>query len=123
MDIEIEGVQFQWNQQYNQWINSKNAAKEIGCIHTTQGYDLNYVGVIFGNEISYDKSRNQLLIHPEHFYDKKTKAGIEDLAILKGYILNIYQNMLYRGVKGAFVYACDPTLKRYFKQHIRSFTL
>jgi DUF2075 family protein len=122
MDIEIEGLHFQWNQEYNQWINSKNAAKEIGCIHTTQGYDLNYVGVIFGNEISYSPDLHEIIIHPQNFYDKKTKAGIKDNKILKQYILNIYQNMLYRGIKGAFVYVFNPALKAYFKKHIRSHT-
>ncbi len=121
MDIEIEGLHFQWNQQYNQWINSKNAAKEIGCIHTTQGYDLNYVGVIFGNEISYNPHTKELIIHPEHFYDKKTKAGIKGTDVLKQYIVNIYQNMLYRGIKGVFVYACHPTLRGYLKHHMYSF--
>jgi DUF2075 family protein len=119
MDIEIEGMHFQWNQEYNQWINSKNAAREVGCIHTTQGYDLNYVGVIFGREIGYNPETNEIVIHPEHFYDKKTKAGIKDIAVLKQYILNIYQNMLYRGIKGVFVYVCNPDLKEYFKRHIR----
>lgn len=118
MDIEIEGMHFQWNQQYNQWINSKNAAKEVGCIHTTQGYDLNYVGVIFGNEISYDQKLNEMIIHPQRFYDKKTKAGIKEIATLKRYILNIYQNMLYRGIRGVYVYVCDLALKDYFKLHI-----
>jgi DUF2075 family protein len=122
MDIEIEGMHFQWNQEYNQWINSKNAAREIGCIHTTQGYDLNYVGVIFGNEISYDPRSKEINIRPEYFYDKKTKAGIKDVAVLKQYILNIYQNMLYRGINGVYVYVCNPALRDYFKKHIRTYT-
>lgn len=121
MDIEIEGITFQWNQQYDQWIHSENAAREIGCIHTTQGYDLSYVGVIFGNEIGYNPETKEIEIYEEHFHDTKTKAGIRDIAKLKGYILNIYQNMLYRGIKGAFVYACDPALRNYFKQHIPSY--
>ncbi|MCF6403570.1 DUF2075 domain-containing protein [Chitinophaga filiformis] len=122
MDIEIEGITFQWNQEYNQWIHSENAAREIGCIHTTQGYDLNYVGVIFGKEISYNPTTNEIEIHKEHFYDKKTKAGIKDISKLKGYILNIYQNMLYRGIKGVFVYTCDLHLRNYFKRYIPTYT-
>ena len=118
MDIEIEGMHFQWNREYNEWINSKNAANEIGCIHTTQRYDLNYVGVIFGNEIGYDPDSKEIIIRPEHYYDQKTKAGITDMTVLKRYIINIYQNMLYRGIMGAFVYVCDPELKAYFKRHI-----
>lgn len=121
MDIEIEGIHFQWNQQYNQWINSKNAAREIGCIHTTQGYDLNYVGVIFGNEIGYNADREEIVIYPGHFHDKKTKAGIKDIAVLKKYLVNIYKNMLYRGIKGVYVYACDPSLRHYFKRHIGTY--
>lgn len=121
MDIEIEGLRLQWNRKYDRWINSKNASREVGCIHTTQGYDLNYAGVIFGNEISYDRDRNKLNIDPKRFYDKKTKAGIKDINILKYYILNSYQNMLYRGMKGVFIYACDPGLKAYFKEHVRSY--
>jgi len=57
IDIEIDGLQFQWNQTDKDWINSPNAFKEIGCIHTTQGYDLNYTGVIFGKEITYNKEK------------------------------------------------------------------
>jgi DUF2075 family protein len=54
-DIDIDGVKLRWNSTNTDWINSENAITEVGCIHTTQGYDLNYVGVIFGTEITYDK--------------------------------------------------------------------
>src|SRR5699024_1883824 len=53
-DIEIEGVHLRWNSTNADWINSEGAVNEVGCIHTTQGYDLNYTGVIFGPEITYD---------------------------------------------------------------------
>ena len=52
-DIEIESVKMQWNRTNEDWINSPTALKEVGCIHTTQGFDLNFTGVIFGPEISY----------------------------------------------------------------------
>jgi hypothetical protein len=54
IDIEIEGLKFQWNQTDKDWINSPTAFAEVGCIHTTQGYDLNYTGVIFGKEITFN---------------------------------------------------------------------
>lgn len=41
VDIQIDGLQFQWNQTDKDWINSPTAFDEVGCIHTTQGYDLN----------------------------------------------------------------------------------
>ena len=55
-DIEIDGIKFKWNTTHIDWINSMSAINEIGCIHTSQGYDLNYGAIIFGKEISYDES-------------------------------------------------------------------
>jgi DNA replication protein DnaC len=64
-DIDLDGLSFKWNSTDKDWINSDNAFNEIGCIHTTQGYDLNYAAVIFGKEIDYDKGTNKILVFPE----------------------------------------------------------
>src|SRR5690606_38633167 len=50
-DIDLDGLHFRWNSTDKDWVNSPNAVNEIGCIHTTQGYDLNYAAVIFGKEV------------------------------------------------------------------------
>jgi uncharacterized protein len=116
--IRIENKNLLWNTTPEDWINSANATKEVGCIHTTQGYDLNYAGVIFGNEISYDKKSDQIIIKPENYYDKKGKAGIKDNEVLKQYIVNIYKTLLLRGIYGTYVYVCDDELRKYFKKFI-----
>lgn len=120
-DIEIEGHQLTWNKENIEWINSSNAINEVGCIHTTQGYDLNYTGIIFGKEISYDFATDQIVIRPENYYDSKGKNGIKDPAILKAYIVNIYKTLMYRGIRGTYVYVCDDNLREYFKKHISIF--
>src|SRR5690606_11217168 len=53
-DIEIDNVKLKWNSITVDWVNSANAINEVGCIHTTQGYDVNYAGIIIGPEIDYD---------------------------------------------------------------------
>src|SRR6202000_2498457 len=83
IDIEIEGLKFQWNQTDKDWINSPTAFAEIGCIHTTQGYDLNYTGVIFGKEITFNKIKRKIEIDPSLYYDKNGKKGIADQEDLK----------------------------------------
>ncbi|RZK11173.1 MAG: DUF2075 domain-containing protein, partial [Flavobacterium sp.] len=115
---EIEGLQFQWNQTDKDWINSPNAFLEIGCIHTTQGYDLNYTGVIFGKEITYNKATESIEIDPDLYYDKYGKQGVPNLDDLKAYVVNIYKTIMYRGIRGTFIYACNKELSEYFKQHI-----
>ena len=68
-DIKIENTSLQWNKEPIDWINSDNSIDEVGCIHTTQGYDLNYTGVIFGNEIIYDKDKDEIVILKENYFD------------------------------------------------------
>lgn len=121
IDIEIDGLEFQWNQTPKDWINSKNAFKEIGCIHTTQGYDLNYTGVIFGKEINYNKSTSKIEIDPKMYFDKYGKIGVDNIEDLKSYIINIYKTIMYRGIKGTFIYACNYEFREYLKQHIPVF--
>jgi len=121
IDIEIEGMQFQWNQTDRDWVNSINAFKEVGCIHTTQGYDLNYTGVIFGREIDYNKRTGEIEINPKLYFDSYGKKGISDINDLKAYIVNIYKTIMYRGIRGTFIYACNKNLRDYLKENIESF--
>ena len=120
IDIEVEGLQFQWNQAQIDWVNSSTAFKEIGCIHTTQGYDLNYAGVVFGKEITYNKAKNRIEIDVKEYYDIYGKQGADD-ELLKTYIINIYKTIMYRGIRGTFIYACNEDLRDYLKEHIQTF--
>jgi DUF2075 family protein/DNA replication protein DnaC len=124
IDIEIEDLKFQWNHTYEDWINNpkdpKKPLKEIGCIHTVQGYDLNYTGIIFGHEINYNPETCEIEIDATKYYDKYGRIGASDIE-LKNYIINIYKTLMYRGVKGTYVYACNEELRKYLKQHIEVF--
>ena len=120
-DIELDGLKFKWNTTMQDWINSHNAFQEIGCIHTVQGYDLNYVGVIFGKEINYNKVTDQIEIDVENYHDINGKKGVSDPAQLKSYIINIYKTILYRGIKGAYLYACNDGMREYLKKHLHIF--
>ena len=117
-DIEIENTRLKWNSTNIDWVNSKNSRDEVGCIHTTQGYDLNYTGIIFGNEIIYDKENNQIKILKENYYDVNGKQSIVDPEELKDFILNIYKTIMLRGIRGTYVYVCDKSLRDYFAQFI-----
>ncbi len=119
-DIIIGDIKLRWNSEKKDWINSPNSINEVGCIHTTQGYDLNYTGIIFGNEISYDKEKNEIFIKKENYHDRAGHQGITNPLELKEYIINIYKTLMLRGIKGTYVYVCDENLREYFKEHIVS---
>lgn len=116
-DIELDGEKYVWNMDKQEWILRDGAVNEIGCVHTTQGYDLNYVAVIFGCEIDYDDESGSIVIDRSKFYDDKVKDGVDD-ETLKQYIINSYKVMMTRGIKGCYVYACNPGLQNYLKRFI-----
>src|SRR5690606_21854296 len=120
-DIVIGEIELQWNSTDVDWVNSRNAINEVGCIHTTQGYDLNYTGVIIGPELDYDFATNSLVVYKERYKDKNGKNTINDLEVLKNYILNIYRTILFRGIKGIFIYTCNPNLQKYLSLYIRCY--
>ncbi len=111
-DIEIEGHKYIWNTSHDGWILSKHAIDEIGCVHSAQGFDLNYVGVIFGREIDYDAESNSIVINSKLFFDRNVKAAT-DPEQLKKYILNTYRVLLTRGIRGCYVYAYNKNLRQY----------
>ena len=117
-DIEIENTRLKWNSTNVDWVNSVNSRYEVGCIHTIQGYDLNYTGVIFGKEITYDKKTNQIKILKDNYHDVNGKQSIVDQEDLKDFILNIYKTIMLRGIKGTYVYVCDKDLRDYFSEFI-----
>lgn len=110
------------------WIISPDSVNEVGCIHTCQGLELDYVGVIIGKDLVFQNGsihtepsarskmdssikgfKGQLLINPE---EAKKKAEL----IIK----NTYRTLMTRGMKGCYVYIEDESLRDYFKKFIVS---
>lgn len=116
-DIEIDGYKYIWNSQRVDWINSENSINEIGSIHTTQGFDLNYIGLIIGNELKYDDVENKIYIDRKEYFDVKGKNNTSDEDLLE-YVLHIYATMCARGMRGTYLYVCDPKLREYLGKYI-----
>lgn len=119
-DFDFEGKKYIWNRTKKGWILSNNAVNEIGCVHTVQGYDLNYVGVIIGPDLSYNKEKNKIEVHIDKLKDLNVKKGTDEKNVQK-YIINTYKVLLERGIKGCYVYACDESMQRYMEQHIENY--
>jgi len=121
-DIEIEGSKLFWNRTATDWINSKTSIEEVGSIHTVQGYDLNYAGVIIGPDIKWDSTSQCIVFNRKSYFDAKGRENNPTLGIkytdeeILQYVLNIYRVLLTRGIKGTYVYVYDPELRAHLKQ-------
>ena len=125
-DIEIDGLTLFWNRTATDWINSETSIEEVGSIHTVQGYDLNYAGVIIGSDLAYDPAAQRLVFRRENYHDKKGKENNKKLGIqytdddLLGYVVNIYRVLLTRGIRGTYFYVCDPELRKFFARILKT---
>ena len=123
-DIRIDGMEFRWNSTQNNWIGSKNAPEEVGSIYTVQGDDLNYVGIIIGNDLLYRNGK--LIFNREACADsgamkrsQRQVANNEQISeddILEQ-ILRTYRILMNRAVKGVYIYACDEELSKYLANY------
>ncbi len=113
--IEREN-RWQWNSTNKNWINQKNSRYEIGCIHSIQGVDLNYAGVIISDDL---KIKDGILYGDINSYKdengKFTKTDF-DQAAFTDYIKNIYYVLLTRGISGIRVYFENKEVEQYFKE-------
>lgn len=120
-DIVIGENQLKWNSISVDWVNSPNSINEVGCIHTTQGYDLNYTGVIIGPELDYDFTSKKLTVDKQKYRDKNGKNSIQNEEELLDFIINIYKTILLRGIEGTYIYVCNENLRRFLQQFVPTF--
>lgn len=126
-DIEIPHFYFrkQWNLNSNEpWLIGEHSIDQIGCIHTCQGLELDYVGVIIGQDLSYKNnqvvtdgfkrsSNDQSL---KGFKEMMKKNPSEALQKVDAIIKNTYRTLMTRGMKGCYIYCCDPALAEHFRE-------
>ena len=117
-DITIDGVSRMWNNKTEGWMPMKQAIDEVGCIHSIQGYDLNYAFVIIGKDLMYDNSTHQVYTNKNNYFDKNGKRTLKDDNELLDFIKNIYYVLLTRGIKGTYIYVCDDNYRDYLSKYI-----
>lgn len=121
-DIDLDGLHLQWNSADVDWVNSPNSVNEVGSIHTIQGYDLNYAGVIIGRDLRYDTADDRIYFDRQNYHDPRGTTNNRTLGItytdddILQFVRNIYAVLLTRGILGTYVYACDAPLREYLRR-------
>ena len=119
-DIELGNSRMQWNRKTVDWVNSETSLEEVGSIHTIQGYDLNYAGVIIGADLTFDATSGRTVFNRKRYFDARGKANNGILGIeftdddILGYVRNIYAVLMTRGIHGTYLYVEDEALRARF---------
>ena len=125
-DIKIGDFEMSWNMDGGIWSMDKDSIDEAGCIHTSQGLEFDYVGVIIGNDMRYENDHIVTDFSQRATTDQSMK-GIKTLAkkdhdyaqkLSDEIIKNTYRTLMTRGMKGCYVYCVDQNLGEYLKKRI-----
>ena len=105
-----------------------DSVHEAGCIHTSQGLEFDYVGVIIGDDMRYENGEIVTDYSKRAKTDQSMK-GIKGLAkddpekasqLADEIIKNTYRTLMTRGMKGCYVYCTDSELAAYLKERLKS---
>lgn len=114
-----ENVYLRWNIRKTDRaaVLDKDQINNVFCVHTIQGLEVEYAAVIIGKDLAYDEEKGCLVFHKEQIAKSDRASGIRttDDETAKKLIRNSYKVLLTRGVKGTFIYAEDPALRKHIK--------
>ncbi len=130
-DIVIPEYDFKmkWNFNNTIWAIAEDSVNQAGCIHTSQGLEFDYVGIIIGNDLRYENGKivtdytkrakidrnNGSMKGMKKLYKKdSTQAAKVEDEIIK----NTYRTLMTRGQKGCYIYCTDKNLAEYLKRRL-----
>lgn len=100
------------------WATDPNGIEQVGCIYTAQGFEFDYVGVIFGEDLRYDADRGGWVGDKSKSFDRmgarSAKTDVDFLNLVK----NTYRVLLTRGMKGCYVYFQDDETRDFFSRRV-----
>ncbi len=115
-DIELESsFKAKWNFTTDQWATDPESFEQVGCIHSSQGLEFDYVGIIIGTDMRYENGN----VITDYKKRDKGDATIKGLRMGKNdeladrIVRNTYKTLLSRGQKGCYVYCEDKALGKY----------
>ena len=128
-DIKIGDYEKSWNlddDSRDPWAIDSGSLEEVGCIHTCQGLEFEYVGVIIGPDMKYRDGEIVVDFEERYSHDssirglkKMYRENPEKAEELEEEIIkNTYRTLMSRGMKGCYIYCVDDQLQEYVKDRL-----
>ncbi|HQF88684.1 MAG TPA: DUF2075 domain-containing protein [Acidobacteriota bacterium] len=130
-DVQIDDFSRPWNAKPDakklaagipkalHWAHDPKGVDQIGCVYTAQGFEFDYVGVIFGPDLRYSFDKQAWEGYREASYDSMVKRNKERFTDL---VKNAYRVLLSRGLKGCYVFFMDKDTERFVKSRMEQST-
>ena len=119
-DVKIGNFEMPWEnkKEFWKWATHSSGMEQVGTVYTSQGFEFDYIGVLFGRDLIYDAKEKKWVGHPEYSFDAMTKR---DKNSFTTHLKNVYRVLMSRAHKGVYVYFMDKGTEEFFKSRIESY--
>jgi uncharacterized protein len=116
-DVKIGNFEMPWENkdQFWKWAIDDSGMEQVGTVYTSQGFEFDYIGVIFGNDLVWDTQAKKWVARKENSCDGMVTRNNEKL---EDHLKNVYRVLLSRAHKGVYVYFMDDSTRKYFESRI-----
>ncbi len=116
-DVKVGNLAMPWEKkdEFWKWATDKSGMEQVGTVYTSQGFEFDYIGVIFGNDLVYDEKKQEWITVPENSHDSMVKRNNKELI---RHLKSVYRVLMSRAHKGVYVYFMDEATKRYFMSRL-----
>lgn len=98
------------------WATEPGGIEQVGCIYTAQGFEFDYIGVIWGKDLVYDFDQQSWAGNPKESRDREVKQSRTGFVEL---VKNTYRVLLSRGIKGCYVCFLDKDTERFVRSRVQ----
>jgi len=116
-DVKIGNFEMPWEKKdvFWRWATDDSGMEQVGTVYTAQGFEFDYIAIIFGNDLIYDEHVSAWEAVPQRSFDTQVTRGNSNLT---EHLKSVYRVLLSRAHKGVYVYFMDPGTRRYFESHL-----
>ena len=116
-DVIIGDFEMPWEKkdEFWKWATDDSGMEQVGTVYTAQGFEFDYIAVIFGNDLVYDMTQNKWIALSKNSFDTQVKRGNPKLV---DHLKHVYRVLLSRAHKGVYVYFMDKDTEKYFRTNL-----
>lgn len=113
-DVRIGDFAMPWEKKdmFWKWATDDSGMEQVGTVYTAQGFEFDYIGVIFGNDLVYDSASQQWKSVPQNSHDTQVKRNNPGLT---RHLQNVYRVLMSRAHRGVYLYFMDNETEQHFK--------
>jgi DUF2075 family protein len=114
-DVQIGDFAMPWEKKstFWKWATDDSGMEQVGTVYTAQGFEFDFIGVIFGKDLVFDPQSNDWKSIPQHSHDTQVKRKNPNLT---RHLKNVYRVLMSRAHRGVYVHFMDKSTEDHFRK-------